>query len=76
MPGDPAAAALKGLVRVLAYEHSDLRATLVDLDHDEDALAALRAELSAPDSDDVIAWRSRRRFVEQLSRADTCSRAT
>jgi len=68
--GNPAAAALKGLVRVLAYEHSELRATLVDLDDGEDALAELTTELSAPDSDDVIAWRSRRRFVERLSRAE------
>jgi phthiocerol/phenolphthiocerol synthesis type-I polyketide synthase D len=67
---DPAAAALKGLIRVLVYEHADLRATLVDLDDGDDALAALTAELSAPDSDDVIAWRSRQRFVARLSRAE------
>ena len=30
-PGRPAIGALKGLVRVLAYEHPDLRTTLVDL---------------------------------------------
>ena len=31
--GDPAIGALRGLVRVLAYEHPDLHTTLVDLDH-------------------------------------------
>ena len=69
-PGDPATGALKGIIRVLAYEHPDLRATLVDLDHGENALAALQMELGSTDSDDVIAWRSGRRYVERLSRAD------
>ena len=66
-PGDPATGALKGLIRVLAYEHPDLRATLVDLDRGEDVLAALTAELGCSDSDDVIAWRSGHRYVERLS---------
>ena len=66
-PGDPAAAALRGLIRVLAYEHSDLRATLVDLD---DAPSALATELGSTSPDDVIAWRSGRRFVERLVRAE------
>ena len=52
-PGDPATGALKGLVRVLAYEHPDLRATLVDLDSGEGAIAALTTELGATDHDDV-----------------------
>ena len=39
-PGDPAIGALKGLVRVLAFEHPDLHTTLVDLDTaDDDACA-------------------------------------
>ena len=67
--GRPGTGALKGLIRVLAYEHPDLRATLVDLDTDEDALAALTAELGAADSDDLIAWRSGQRYVERLARA-------
>jgi phthiocerol/phenolphthiocerol synthesis type-I polyketide synthase D len=66
--GDPAIGALKGLVRVLAYEHPELRATLVDLDPDEEPLAALTAELSCSDGDDVTAWRGPRRHVERLSR--------
>jgi phthiocerol/phenolphthiocerol synthesis type-I polyketide synthase D len=69
-PGDPAAGALKGLIRVLAYEHPDLRATLVDLDAGEGALAELTAELGSSDSGDVIAWRSGVRYAERLSRAD------
>ena len=72
-PGDPATGALKGLVRVLAYEHPDLRATLVDLDSGEGAIAALTTELGATDHDDVIGWRSDCRYVERLSRAAVSS---
>jgi len=68
-PGDPAIGALKGLIRVLAYEHPDLRATLVDLDTGEDALANLSVELGSSGSDDVVAWRGGGRYVERLSRA-------
>jgi phthiocerol/phenolphthiocerol synthesis type-I polyketide synthase D len=67
-PGDPAIGALKGLVRVLAYEHPDLHATLIDVAAD-DALTALTTELRSPSNDDVIAWRGERRYVERLSRA-------
>jgi phthiocerol/phenolphthiocerol synthesis type-I polyketide synthase D len=68
--GDPAAGALKGLIRVLAYEHPELRATLVDLDGAEDALTAFAVELGSPwDSHDVIAWRSGQRYAERLCRA-------
>ena len=42
--GNPGIGSLKGLVRVLAYEHPDLRTTLLDLDADGDAVAALTAE--------------------------------
>jgi len=66
-PGDPAAAALRGLIRVLAYEHSDLRAALVDVD---DAHSALATELGSDTHDDVIAWRSGRRRVQRLARAE------
>lgn len=68
--GAPATAALTGLVRVLAYEHPDLRATLIDLDITNEPLDALTAELNNSGCDDVIAWRGERRFVERLSRAD------
>jgi phthiocerol/phenolphthiocerol synthesis type-I polyketide synthase D len=67
-PGDPAIGALRGLIRVLAYEHPDLRATLVDLDTAADAAEVLNAELGSADPDDVIAWRGERRYVERLSR--------
>jgi len=62
---------LKGLVRVFAYEHPELRTTLVDLDVTQDP-AALNAELGSAVShsiDDVIAWRGEQRYVERLSRA-------
>ena len=68
-PGDPSTCALKGLIRVLSYEHPDLRATLVDLDTADDALASLIAELGFTSTDDIIAWRGQRRYVERLSRA-------
>ncbi|BAX91782.1 type I polyketide synthase [Mycobacterium shigaense] len=70
-PGQPGVGALKGLVRVLAYEHPELRTTLVDLDAAE-PVTALNAELAAPASDvidDVVAWRGGQRLVERLSRA-------
>ena len=44
-PGDPAIGGLKGLVRILAYEHPDLHTTLVDLDGAGDGLASLITEL-------------------------------
>lgn len=70
--GDPGIGSLRGLVRVLAYEHPDLRTTLVDLDTADSAALAqtLMAELESSPGDDVIAWRRQRRFVERLSRAD------
>ncbi len=67
--GDPAIGALKGLVRVLAYEHPDLHTSLVDLDTSGDALAPLIGELGSASNDDVIAWRQEHRYVERLSRA-------
>ncbi|HET6733560.1 MAG TPA: type I polyketide synthase, partial [Mycobacterium sp.] len=68
-PGDPAIGCLKGLIRVLAYENPDLRATLVDLDTTGDVLGTLITELGSPDNNDVIAWRSDQRYAERLSRA-------
>jgi phthiocerol/phenolphthiocerol synthesis type-I polyketide synthase D len=67
--GDPAIGALRGLIRVLAYEHPDLRATLIDLDTAGDAVEKLATELGSSGSDDVIAWRGQRRYVERLTRA-------
>jgi phthiocerol/phenolphthiocerol synthesis type-I polyketide synthase D len=67
--GNPAIGGLKGLIRVLAYEHPDLRATLVDLDTADDVVATMITELESSGSDDVVAWRGERRYVERLSRA-------
>ena len=66
---NPIAGALRGLVRVLAYEHPALRTTLVDLDAGDVAAAALTVELGLSGNDDVVAWRAGRRFAERLSRA-------
>jgi phthiocerol/phenolphthiocerol synthesis type-I polyketide synthase D len=67
--GDPAVAAVKGLIRVLASEHPDLRAALIDLDKADDVVARFTTELRSSGSDDVIAWRGQRRYVQRLSRA-------
>ncbi|MCW2517097.1 MAG: polyketide synthase family protein [Mycobacterium sp.] len=72
-PGDPAVGALTGLVRVVAYEHPDLRATLIDLDPDDDGIAALQAEFASPGRDDVISWRRGRRYLQRLCRATLCA---
>ncbi|ANI40103.1 type I polyketide synthase [Mycolicibacterium vaccae] len=66
--GNPGANSLKGLARVLAYEHPDLKTTLLDAGTGDPA-AALIAEIEAAGDDDVIAWRDGTRFVERLSRA-------
>jgi phthiocerol/phenolphthiocerol synthesis type-I polyketide synthase D len=77
-PGDPAIAALKGLIRTWRFpgelarvlaDEPDLGATLVDLDSADDVIAALMEELGSTARDDVIAWRGKRRYVERLSRA-------
>ncbi|GFG69355.1 phthiocerol/phenolphthiocerol synthesis polyketide synthase type I PpsD [Mycolicibacter senuensis] len=67
--GDPSICALKGLVRVLAYEHPDLRTGVVDLDAAADPAAALITELGLAGTDDVVAWRGERRYAERLKRA-------
>lgn len=68
--GDPLIGSLRGLIRVLAYEHPALRTTLLDLDPQDTAAAGLIHELSSPSTDDVVAWRGSRRFVERLNRAE------
>ncbi|SFO88816.1 phthiocerol/phenolphthiocerol synthesis type-I polyketide synthase D [Amycolatopsis arida] len=70
-PGRPALAALRGLVRVLAYEHPELTTTLVDLDPRADLAeraAALATELAATAApgDDEVAWRGGERFALRL----------
>lgn len=66
--GHPALAALRAAVRVLAFEHPMLRATLVDLDPVGDPLAEAVTELRADGADDEVAWRDGIRQVRRLAR--------
>ncbi|MEV4289460.1 beta-ketoacyl synthase N-terminal-like domain-containing protein [Nonomuraea bangladeshensis] len=61
---DPGPAALRALVRVLALEHPETRARLVD--HDD--LDALVRELSCDAEDDEVAWRAGARYAARLRR--------
>ncbi|MEV7096703.1 beta-ketoacyl synthase N-terminal-like domain-containing protein [Amycolatopsis sp. NPDC051045] len=65
--GDPALAALRGLVRVLAFEHPELRVSQVDVGADP---ARLRDEVRADGPDDEIAWRGNVRYTRRLARPD------
>ena len=72
-PGDPAVGGLKGLVRVLAYEHPDLHTTLVDLDDAGDSMNELVREIAAGGAetagiDDIVAWRDGIRYAARLTR--------
>ncbi len=60
--GDPGLAALRGLVRVLAFEHPELRVSHVD------GTDRLRDEVRADGPDDEIAWRNGVRYTRRLSR--------
>ncbi|MGW5685029.1 SDR family oxidoreductase [Nonomuraea sp. NPDC003754] len=64
--GDPAAASLRGVVRVLALEHPELRATLIDVDD----LSVLARELTHDGDDDEVAWRDGVRYAARLRRAE------
>lgn len=67
--GHPALAALRAAVRVLAFEHPTLQATVVDLDAGgEDTLTHAVAELRAGAADDEVAWRGTARHVRRLAR--------
>lgn len=62
-----AQAALRGIVRVLIFEHPELQTTIVDVDPDGSASApALVAELLAGPDDDEVALRDGRRSVNHL----------
>ncbi|MEA5366760.1 beta-ketoacyl synthase N-terminal-like domain-containing protein [Amycolatopsis sp., V23-08] len=71
-PGHPDLAALRGLVRVLAFEHPELRATHLDFDAEPDPahlwLTKLQEEVRADTPDDEIAWREGIRFTRRLVR--------
>ncbi|MBB5850246.1 SDR family NAD(P)-dependent oxidoreductase [Amycolatopsis umgeniensis] len=70
--GDPGQASLRGLVRVLAFEHPELRASQVDFDAEPDParlwIGRLVAEIRADAPDDEIAWREGVRYTRQLAR--------
>ncbi|WP_262702314.1 MULTISPECIES: type I polyketide synthase [Streptomyces] len=70
-PADPGQSALRGLLRVLALEHPELRATLVDTDPAApDQLAdTLAAELLADAPEDEIALRDGARYTAELDHA-------
>ncbi|MEJ2856210.1 SDR family NAD(P)-dependent oxidoreductase [Saccharothrix sp. CCNWLW140] len=65
-PGVPDQAALRGAVRVMAFERPGLRASIVDVD-DLDVLAR---ELAADQPDDEVAWRDGIRYVARLRPVD------
>ncbi|WMN02147.1 type I polyketide synthase [Rhodococcus erythropolis] len=67
--GDPGVGALRGIVRTLAFENPQLRATLLDLDPGADGTLELLAELGAGAGDDIVAVRGGLRYVETLTRA-------
>ncbi|MFH8411024.1 SDR family NAD(P)-dependent oxidoreductase [Streptomyces sp. NPDC018019] len=63
-------AGLRGLVRVLSYEHPELAPTVVDIDTTTTGQDIAAELLSAtPGSPDEIAWRHRTRHTARLTRA-------
>ncbi|OBA59287.1 polyketide synthase [Mycobacterium sp. 1100029.7] len=61
---------LRGIARVLTFEHPELRTTLVDIDAEgSDALHALTEELLAGGDHDEVALRGGQRYVNRLSPA-------
>ena len=65
--GESGPAALRGLVRVLAFEHPELRATWLDVDTAE----AVVAEVRAGGPDDEVAWRGGRRYAHRVTPVST-----
>ncbi|MEV7548545.1 SDR family NAD(P)-dependent oxidoreductase [Amycolatopsis sp. NPDC089917] len=72
--GDPGQAWPRGLVRVLAFEHPELRASHVDFDAEPDParlwIGRLVAEIRADAPDDEIAWREGVRYTRVLARPE------
>nr|WP_261870042.1 type I polyketide synthase [Mycobacterium marinum] len=63
---------LRGIARVLTFEHPELKTTLVDIEGDgEGSLAALTQELLAGADDDEISLRDGQRYVHRLVAAPT-----
>ncbi|KJX74689.1 type I polyketide synthase [Mycobacterium lepromatosis] len=58
---------LRGIVRVLTFEHSELRATLLDIEaNGTDSLADLTEELLTGSDHDEVAYRGGQRYVNRL----------
>ncbi|WP_240780171.1 SDR family NAD(P)-dependent oxidoreductase, partial [Nonomuraea zeae] len=70
---DPGPAALRGLVRVLALEHPETRATLVDFDDLSDLVTELACDPACDPAGDAagdeVAWRGGVRYTARLRRA-------
>lgn len=63
---------LRGIVRVLTFEHSELKATLLDIEADgTGSLADLTEELLAGADHDEVAYRDGQRYVNRLVPAPT-----
>ncbi|KLO26339.1 SDR family NAD(P)-dependent oxidoreductase, partial [Mycobacterium haemophilum] len=66
---------LRGIVRVLTFEHSELKATLLDIEADgTGSLADLTEELLAGCDHDEVAYRDGQRYVNRLVPAPTTSK--
>ncbi|KZB79139.1 type I polyketide synthase [Amycolatopsis regifaucium] len=70
--GDPGQSCLRGLIRVLAFEHPGLRASQVDFDAEPDPallwVGRLVAEIRADAPDDEVSWREGIRYTRVLGR--------
>ncbi|HTX96098.1 MAG TPA: type I polyketide synthase [Mycobacterium sp.] len=66
---------LRGIARVLTFEHSELKATLVDIEPEgSGSLAALTEELLAGSDQDEVAYRDGQRYVNRLVPAPTTAK--
>jgi phthiocerol/phenolphthiocerol synthesis type-I polyketide synthase C len=66
---------LRGIARVLTFEHSELSTTLVDIEPEgTGSLAAVTQELIAGSGDDEVAYRDGQRYVNRLVPAPTTPR--
>ncbi|MDQ0945800.1 type I polyketide synthase [Streptomyces sp. V1I1] len=68
-PADPGQSALRGVVRVLAYEHPEVRATHLDADPADAALHDVAAELLNAGPEDEVALRGGIRHIARLDYA-------
>ncbi|WP_063770186.1 type I polyketide synthase [Streptacidiphilus melanogenes] len=66
-PADPLQAPLRGMIRVLAFEHPELHATLVDADGTPGGLETVAGELLAWADEDEVALRAATRHVARLT---------